>query len=1100
MTLKDDWGTGDTYNADDMNALTTQVNENTAVLTDTGLAGAGSPAEARAAIGASVPFFDARDYGVIADGAEHNNVANLLDCFAACEAAGGGTVLLPAGTIVTSDADAWVTVTANSGNTYTNRGGIPLPLNTPITVAGQGRGATVLKLSAGFPRLFDLPQPSLSTPLDIRDITLRDFTVDQDSLTGLDLLPLTKVTGNVTIPAGGTYVTLPGVSAATFKNCRLVWFMETNSGTSAGRLFPARVSAGNFQVRNDSGTSYTVVTGDDVRGSWRNHVIIGNYIDAGSVASGRNTRVDNLLIERVDTINVSTGHSTTGIVTPNQADVIGNVRLFMSYSGLTADDMVPSLTRCYTKDCRFEGGNTGVEFNGGTGCWVDDVWCIDTFHDTMRDVDGNSLCANFHFAQYAWMGKGGVIRCTGRRSADVALEVDQPWVFYEVDCVWDEAYNGVYSTTFAPPARTSAGPPTATLGTDISGTWDGSSPITPTFTSWPSEVSRAGVLLIDSELFWYTTPDNTGNAVSLMRALNGSTVAAHTTGATVTFVEVEKTRIYSIRSTTRSYDTPAASTGGRAFVSYENSRLPLPPLTIHDANVDMHGGDFTASGRLLYQGGWRPDLEMTGTRFNHIGATGPGAVSNIFGNTVYVQWLAGGTISSLYPISPPRIYGRDNFIRLHGVALSNKEYYEAFRFYRGYALLDFDLETDIAINGVGSSRIRSMSLQGEGASVVSLARGSRVGVKHKASSGVGSDLFSYALMLGDSSLLIIADTLTVDIDATGMDFTTAANDPWYMPWRIGDDTNAAKVVFGEIVHSASATSSYPQQKVPTIRVTSDYDVLGHDSVIQVDTTGGPVEITLPRLTGGSLSIGKRDLAEGQHITIVDVGFNSGTNAITVTPHASDAINEGSSGSSVTITNDGDSLVLIAHPAGPGWVTQSVPGSATPTVSSLLATNGTTAVSVDAVASAVNYLRVYPNVSTQPVVVRAAGGDTNVGLSVRPKGTGNVRMLDGNGWPIATFNDWGAVGADGNYWIFSAGASGSSALNLSAAGGDTNVSINVLTKGAGTLQANGSPVGVKVAVPASAGATGVPGQWAADANYIYACTATNTWVRCATDAW
>lgn len=32
MTLKDNWDTGDTYNADDMNALVTQVNENTAVL------------------------------------------------------------------------------------------------------------------------------------------------------------------------------------------------------------------------------------------------------------------------------------------------------------------------------------------------------------------------------------------------------------------------------------------------------------------------------------------------------------------------------------------------------------------------------------------------------------------------------------------------------------------------------------------------------------------------------------------------------------------------------------------------------------------------------------------------------------------------------------------------------------------------------------------------------------------------------------------------------------------------------------------------------------------------------------------------------------
>lgn len=48
--------------------------------------------------------------------------------------------------------------------------------------------------------------------------------------------------------------------------------------------------------------------------------------------------------------------------------------------------------------------------------------------------------------------------------------------------------------------------------------------------------------------------------------------------------------------------------------------------------------------------------------------------------------------------------------------------------------------------------------------------------------------------------------------------------------------------------------------------------------------------------------------------------------------------------------------------------------------------------------------------------------------------------------------------------------------------------------------NGSPVGVKVSVPASASASGVPGQWAADSSYHYVCTATNTWVRHAVATW
>lgn len=41
---------------------------------------------------------------------------------------------------------------------------------------------------------------------------------------------------------------------------------------------------------------------------------------------------------------------------------------------------------------------------------------------------------------------------------------------------------------------------------------------------------------------------------------------------------------------------------------------------------------------------------------------------------------------------------------------------------------------------------------------------------------------------------------------------------------------------------------------------------------------------------------------------------------------------------------------------------------------------------------------------------------------------------------------------------------------------------------------------KVAVPASASASGSVGQWAADSSYIYACTATDTWVRASAATW
>ena len=52
----------------------------------------------------------------------------------------------------------------------------------------------------------------------------------------------------------------------------------------------------------------------------------------------------------------------------------------------------------------------------------------------------------------------------------------------------------------------------------------------------------------------------------------------------------------------------------------------------------------------------------------------------------------------------------------------------------------------------------------------------------------------------------------------------------------------------------------------------------------------------------------------------------------------------------------------------------------------------------------------------------------------------------------------------------------------------------------SLAVGGNPVGVKVAVPASATAPGSVGQWAADSTYLYVCIAANTWVRSALTTW
>lgn len=156
------------------------------------------------------------------------------------------------------------------------------------------------------------------------------------------------------------------------------------------------------------------------------------------------------------------------------------------------------------------------------------------------------------------------------------------------------------------------------------------------------------------------------------------------------------------------------------------------------------------------------------------------------------------------------------------------------------------------------------------------------------------------------------------------------------------------------------------------------------------------------------------------------------------------------------------------------------------------------------ASAVNYLRIQNASTSGTPAFYAAGTDTNISLAINPKGTGKFQIYATAG-NTPTIQAQGAdtnvnlqLRSKGTGTISSWQESGNAGWNIN--GTDTDVGFNFTLKGAGTLQVGGNPVGVKVSVPASASATGIPGQWAADSNYIYVCTATDTWVRSVAATW
>jgi hypothetical protein len=146
---------------------------------------------------------------------------------------------------------------------------------------------------------------------------------------------------------------------------------------------------------------------------------------------------------------------------------------------------------------------------------------------------------------------------------------------------------------------------------------------------------------------------------------------------------------------------------------------------------------------------------------------------------------------------------------------------------------------------------------------------------------------------------------------------------------------------------------------------------------------------------------------------------------------------------------------------------------TPKMSYITDTNGNTSILLTASASAVNFLQVVNSAAGSPVILQTNGSDTNIGFSFRPRGTGTFTFNTSGGANIAAFSQGTSPV---NYFYFTPGGTGVNP-QLATVGTDTNIGLNLVSKGTGTVQANGNPVLSSVtAVPA---VTGTP----SSSNYL-----------------
>jgi len=131
----------------------------------------------------------------------------------------------------------------------------------------------------------------------------------------------------------------------------------------------------------------------------------------------------------------------------------------------------------------------------------------------------------------------------------------------------------------------------------------------------------------------------------------------------------------------------------------------------------------------------------------------------------------------------------------------------------------------------------------------------------------------------------------------------------------------------------------------------------------------------------------------------------------------------------------------------------------PRIDRVLDANGKMVLSLPAAASAVNHVEAVNASTGNSVQLRAAtgSGDANVGMLLRPKGTGFVSITNAGAGIISRFV---TSTTPVNYWTLSSSDT-NSALAATATGTDSNISVNLVPKGTGTVQAGGVPVATKL---------------------------------------
>ncbi len=245
-----------------------------------------------------------------------------------------------------------------------------------------------------------------------------------------------------------------------------------------------------------------------------------------------------------------------------------------------------------------------------------------------------------------------------------------------------------------------------------------------------------------------------------------------------------------------------------------------------------------------------------------------------------------------------------------------------------------------------------------------------------------------------------------------------------------------------------------------------------DTVLSVNSLTGAVTLTQDNIGDGTTykQYSATEKTKLGNITLANTFATSGSYTLTLTQTGNTSVTLPTSGTLVSTTGTATlSNKTLTAPkfADNGYIADS---------------NSNELIKFSLTASAVNEITIKNNATTYSPQIQASGGDTNIDLQLIAKGTGKVKV-GSNGYEIADENNAitmanktltapklvnGGFIADSNgnellkFTVVGSAVNEISITNntitnaprLSATGDDTNISLNLVPKGSGVVQANG----------------------------------------------